>query len=119
MGFVHVKTAIQNPTQQGPARDVELLVDTGALFSMVPAAVLQSLGISPTEKMDFETANGQVMYRDLGYAWFRIDGRQALSPVIFGGDQDAAVLGVVTLETLRMEVDPVRKEIRPIRAKMY
>ena len=69
--------------------------------------------------MDFETASGQVIYRDIGYAWFRYNGRQALSPVVFGEEADASLLGVVTLETLRMEVDPVRNEIRPIRGKMY
>lgn len=119
MGFVHVKVAVQGLTPTAPSREVELLVDTGALFSMLPASVLESLGITRTEKMEFESAGGHVFTREVGYAWFRHNGRKALSPVIFGEEGDNPLLGVVTLETLRMEVDPVRNEIRPVRGKLY
>ncbi len=119
MGFVHVNVVIESPSEPGEGRTVKLLVDTGSLFSMLPASVLEALGIKRTEKVDFQTASGEVMYRDIGYAWIRYDGRQALTPVIFGGESDACLLGVVTLETLRMEVDPVRNEIRPVPGKMY
>jgi predicted aspartyl protease len=110
---------VESLTKPGQGRELELLVDTGALFSMLPAPTLEALGVKRTEKMEFETASGQVMTREIGYAWFRHNGRQALSPVIFGEEGDKSVLGVVTLETLRMEVDPVRNEIRPVRGKMY
>jgi len=119
VGFVHVKVAVAGLAASAPSRDVELLVDTGALFSMLPASILESLGVARSEKMEFETAGGQVITREVGYAWFRHNGRKALSPVIFGEESDKSLLGVVTLETLRMEVDPVRNEIRPVRGKLY
>jgi hypothetical protein len=40
----------------------------------------------------------------------------AISRVIFGEDGDAALMGVVALEALGLEVDPIRKQVR--RAKM-
>lgn len=119
MGFVHVDVMIESLARPGQGRRVKLLVDTGSLFSMLPASVLEGVGIKRTEKVDLETASGELMYRDIGYAWIRYDGRQALTPVIFGEESDASLLGVVTLETLRMEVDPVRNVIRPVPGKMY
>ncbi len=119
MGLVHVNAVIESPSKPGEGRTVKLLVDTGSLFSMLPASALEALGIKRTEKVDLETASGEIMYRDMGYAWIRCDGRQALTPVIFGEVGDASLLGVVTLEILRMEVDPVRNEIRPVPGKMY
>jgi predicted aspartyl protease len=119
VGFVQARITVEGLAQPAKKQEFELLVDTGALFSMLPAATLDALGVKRTEKMEFETASGQVMTREIGYAWFRHNGRQALSPVIFGEEGDKTVLGVVTLETLRMEVDPVRNEIRPVRGKMY
>ncbi len=119
MGFVFVKITVESPARPGHGQDVELLVDTGALFSMLPETTLKALGIKPSEEMEFETASGQLISRPVGYVWFRHNGRQALSPVVFGQEGDKSVLGVVTLETLRMEVDPVRSEIRPVPGRMY
>ncbi len=64
-------------------------------------------------------ANGQFIERNVGEARFFYDGRKSVSPVIFGEEGDAAVLGVVTLESLGLEVDPVRKQVRPTRLILY
>jgi predicted aspartyl protease len=100
-------------------RSLELMVDTGALYSIVPAKILLELGIIPLEKLDFEVADGNVIIRDVGEARFRVDGRRAVSPVIFGEESDASVLGVFSLEAMALQVDPVRKEILPIRRVLY
>jgi len=119
MGFVNTKISLEEVRHGGQRREVELLVDTGALYSMVPAALLRELGIQPVDRLEFEMANGQPIERDVGEARFFYDGRKAVSPVIFGEEDDAAVLGVVTLEAMGLEVDPVRKQIRPTRLLLY
>jgi len=119
MGFVSTKISLEEVRHGGQRREVELLVDTGALYSMVPAALLRELGIQPVDRLEFEMANGQPIERDVGEARFFYDGRKAVSPVIFGEEGDAAVLGVVTLEAMGLEVDPVRKQIRPTRLLLY
>ena len=110
---------LEEVRQGGQRREVELLVDTGALYSMVPAALLRELGIQPVDRLEFEMANGRTIERDVGEARFCYDGCKAVSPVIFGEEDDAAVLGVVTLEAMGLEVDPVRKQIRPTRLLLY
>jgi hypothetical protein len=46
MGYIRVKAQIANPLDRSRRKEVEVLVDTGAIYSMFPSSVLQSLGIS-------------------------------------------------------------------------
>ncbi len=119
MGFVNAKVSFEEIRQGGQRREVELLVETGALYSIVPGTLLRELGIQPVDKLEFEMANGQFIERNSGEARFFYDGRKGVSPIIFAEEGDAAVLGVVTLESLGLEVDPVRKQIRPTRLILY
>jgi clan AA aspartic protease len=119
MGFVSVKIGIEDINRPGSRREVDLLVDTGALYSIVPGTVLREMGIEPRQRHSFELADGTVIERDGGEARFLYDRRSAVSSVIFGERADTNVLGVVTLEELGLEVDPVRKEIRPARLILY
>jgi len=36
MGFTHVKISVQNPARRERGREVELLIDTGAVISVIP-----------------------------------------------------------------------------------
>lgn len=119
MGFVNAKFSLEDIRTGGLRREIELLVDTGALYSIVPGRLLRELGIQVVQKLEFELANGQPIQREVGEARFFYDGRKAVSPVIFGEEGDAAVLGVVALESMGLEVDPVKKQIRPTRLLLY
>jgi clan AA aspartic protease len=119
MGFIRTVVGLENVAKPAARRELELLVDTGALYSMVPGQILRELGVEPYQKMEFELADGTVMEREIGEVRFRLNGRRAVSVVIFGEEKDASVLGVVTLEAMGLEVDPVRKQLRPMRLIMY
>jgi predicted aspartyl protease len=95
---------------------VELLVNTGATISFVPAEVLTSLGIEPRwTGREFETASGAVIRRSVGSASLLIDGRETITPVVFGEPGDAEVLGAVALESLGFVVDPIARRLIPRR----
>ena len=113
MGFTYVKTEISNIYEPDKRDEVDLMVDTGAMFSIVPRPILSRCGISSEGREKFTLANGEVIERDVGYASFTIKQKRGISPVIFGEREDAAVLGAVTLEILGYEVDPVTKELKP------
>ena len=119
MGFTNVRVELENLFKKGVRKGVDLLVDTGALHSIVPGALLHELGIEPTQRLEFELADGRFIMRKVGEARFFYDGKEALSNVIFGEQDDAAVLGVVTLEQMGLEVDPVNKQVRPARLILY
>jgi predicted aspartyl protease len=91
-----------------------MLVDSGAVYSVVDVATLERLGISPTGTRTFILADGSEITRRTGAALFRVHGREGASTVIFGEPGDAPLLGVVTLEEVGLILDPLRRELRPM-----
>jgi predicted aspartyl protease len=95
--------------------DVDLVVDSGAIYSVVPAAVLRSIGVEPRALEVFHLADGQRVRRQIGDVRYEIGGRSGAAPVIFGRRGDASLLGVVTLEALGLRLDPLRRRLGPLR----
>lgn len=93
---------------------VKLLVDSGAIYSIIPSKTLSRLGIEPHGERSFMLADGTEITRRIGDATFIIDGNRGASPVIFGERGDAALLGVVSLEALGLMLDPIRRVLRPL-----
>ena len=114
MGLTHVYARVANPAQPKRAARVRFLVDSGAIYSLVPAPVLQRLGIRPHSSRTFLLADGTEITRAIGDAIFRIDDHRAASPVIFGEEDDAALLGTVSLESLGFVLDPIKRVLRPL-----
>jgi clan AA aspartic protease len=114
MGLTHVDLAIANPAHPEREARLQLLVDSGAAYSVVPSAILHGLGIQPTGQRRFVLADGTEIVRRTGVALFRFRGEEGGSTVIFGEDGDATLLGIVTLEELGLILDPVRRELRPM-----
>jgi predicted aspartyl protease len=89
-------------------------VDSGAVYSVVPSGTLKRLGIRPHSSRTFILADGTEITRGAGDATFRIDDARAASPVIFGESGDAALLGTVSLESLGLILDPMKRVLRPL-----
>lgn len=117
MGLTEVEVNIMGPDRAKSAT-VRLLVDSGATFSVVPGEILRSLGVEVDEVARLELANGEMVEREIGSAWFEFRQRRGASPVVFGQPGDASLLGTVTLECLRLALDPLRREIKPLRLLM-
>ena len=119
MGITTVSVRISNPADRTRALDAPMLVDSGAIFSVVPADELHALGIGP-EKMDrFSLADGRIVTRPVGIARFEVAGQTGGAPVVFGEPDDAWLLGALTLESLGLMLDPFKRELRPIRLLLY
>ena len=65
MGLTHVSVKVGNPANGRRAEDVRCLVDSGAVYSLVPRAVLRRLGIKPHSTREFVLSNGDVLRRRL------------------------------------------------------
>ena len=114
MGLTVLKLEVANPANPDVAETVEFLIDSGALYSMVPRSVLQRLGISPLTIQSFRLANGQAIERQIGVALFKYQGRVGGATVIFGEIDDGTLLGAFTLESMGLSLDPVRRELVPL-----
>ena len=113
MGFVSVKVTVSALVNGSRAAEIEFLVDTDAVYSLIPADQLKRLGVKPTSKKKFRQASGRAVSRQVGEARFRLGKSEGVSPVIFGRKGDKPLLGVVTLEVLGLAVDPVRQKLKP------
>lgn len=89
----------------------DVLVDTGSEYNWLPSSLLESLGIVPDRIERFETADGRILERDLGFAMVRAGGRSTPTLVVFANDNDMVLLGAIALEGLNLRVDLVRRQL--------
>ncbi|HKY08704.1 MAG TPA: aspartyl protease [Candidatus Binatia bacterium] len=113
MGITEVDVELTNPRDQARWQTVQLVADTGAIFSVIPKAVLDGLGITPYAEETFQLADGSEIRRPLGDVFVRIDGKARTIPTIFGEPNDTPILGVTALEILGFTVDPRTRRLEP------
>ena len=111
--FINVR--VGNPLNGRRTEEVSCLVDSGAVYSLIPGAVLRALDIEPHSTRDFVLADGQIVRRRLATATFEYEGRRGDSMVIVGEPGDDPLLGATTLEAFGLVLDPFRRELRPMK----
>ena len=114
MGLTYIRATVVNPAKPRRSTRLKFLVDSGALYSVVPSTVLRRLGIKSGSSRTFILADGTEVKRLIGQALFRINGDEGASPVIFGEEGDSVLLGSVSLEALGFMLDPLKRELRPL-----
>ena len=114
MGLTVLELEVANPATPEVGEKVEFLIDSGAIYSVVPAPILERLGIRPLVEQTFRLADGSKIVRRKGGAVFRHGERVGVADVIFGEEGDSTLLGAFTLEALGLSLDPLRRELRPL-----
>jgi len=94
---------------------VKFLIDSGAVYSLVPGKVLRRLCLRPYRHLDFSLADGTTVSRKVGDAYFEFQGQSGPAPVIFGEEHDEPLLGATTLESLGLVLDPFKRQLIPMR----
>ncbi|MHC4253941.1 MAG: aspartyl protease family protein [Planctomycetota bacterium] len=137
MGITYIEATVTGPG--GEKRDVNFLVDSGAVYSLLPHDVWQALGLSPKRTQTFTMADGSPIDRGISECHIALaldqeprpqrprptgPERRPLeapllieghTPVILGEPGDEALLGVVTLEVLGLVFDPFKRTLHPMR----
>ncbi len=111
MGLFRIRGVVYSLEDERRSQEMELVVDTGATYPVVPASVAEHLGIRPSE--DLTLANGTRLPRKVGWAGLAYDGRKTQTRIVFGEAVDVPLLGAFALEGLGAEVDPVARTLRP------
>ena len=114
MGLTFLEIEVGSPSAPEITERVEFLIDSGAVHSVVPAPVLERVGIEPLTEQEFRLANGAKITRRKGIGLFRYGERVGGADVIFGEEGDSNLLGVTTLEALGLVLDPIKRELRPL-----
>ena len=91
----------------------DVMVDTGSEYNWMPEDELAELGVVPVRVDRFETADGRIIERPIGFAMIFAGGRSAPSIVVFAQAGEMTLLGAHGLEGLNLRVDLVRRELVP------
>ena len=111
MGTVHAKVTFFS-ADRTRSETLELVVDTGSLYTWIPEETAARLGIQSMRIRRFRTIDGSVVERHVGDCRIRCEDEESYSPVVFGRAGDASVLGETALEVLGLEVDPPNRRLK-------
>lgn len=115
MGLTTQKLVVKETRRARRKASVKFLIDSGAVYSLVPRATLKRLGIRPHRTLDFALADGTTITRKAGDAYFELHGEGGAAPVIFGEQGDEPLLGATTLESIGLVLDPFKRRLIPMR----
>jgi clan AA aspartic protease len=114
MGLTILDVEVGNPANPTVTKKIEFLIDSEAIYSVVPAPILEKLGIKPISTHEFRLADGTKIVRKKGIALFKYGDRIGGADVIFGEEGDSVLLGAFTLEALGLALDPLKRELKPL-----
>ena len=103
--------AIHSANERRVLKDV--MVDTGSEYNWIPVVTLHELGVEPVRVDRFETADGRILEREIGFALFFAAGRSSPAIAVFALPGDMILLGAHGLEGMNLRVDLVRRELVP------
>jgi len=113
MGITFVVVTVSNPAKPKKSASHDFLVDSGALYSVMPAKDLKALGIKPNSSEEFILANGEKIKKQVGNALFEFQGKVRAAPIIFG-DEGIYLLGATTLESRGLIIDPINRQLKAL-----
>ena len=114
MGFTYTKVLVYHPTEWEREKEVELLVDTGAMVSVIPHQVLTEVGIKPIAKQRVLAFGGGVIEREVGHVGIKVEDTRGGALVAFGEEGDTPILGIPVLESMGYQVDPVTGKLKKV-----
>ena len=114
MGLTVLSVEVGNPANPEVREKLDFLIDSGAIYSVVPTPILEKLGIKPVAVQEFRLADGSKIMRKKGIALFKYQNQIGGADVIFGEEGDSLLLGAFTLEALGLALDPLKRELRPM-----
>src|SRR5262245_51916611 len=115
MGLTSVEAIVANPLKGKRRGHVKLLVDSGAVYSVLPQRVWKCLGLKAKREVGLGLADAASIKRGVAEARFVISGVDAVSPALLGRSKDEPLLGAVTLGSLGLMLNPLTLQLLPMR----
>ena len=106
--------------QAGSERSLELtgIVDTGASYTVVPASILDELGIERERSVNFTLADGSQRRMDVGWVVMDLEGQTGSVYIVFGRENSPILLGAMALETFALAADAKNRRLIPGQATL-
>ncbi len=114
MSTFNVQATFIHPEHRERSIVLDLLVDTGAFYTLLPAEVVVELGLPTPEARTVEFANGQREVLRMGEVRVRLGELERPTLFFAGAPGCRALLGAFTLEAFALAADPVHQRLIPI-----
>jgi clan AA aspartic protease len=112
MGLTYIAGTVTG--KKGKKATIEFLVDSGAIYSLLPEKDWKAIGLKPKRSMTFTLADGTHVKRDVSECHISLPQGEGHTPVILGEPGDDALLGAVTLEVLGLVLNPFNRTLQPM-----
>jgi predicted aspartyl protease len=114
MGLTYIEGTATGPT--GKKVNLQFMVDSGATYTLLPEKDWLEIQLKPTaDPLIFTLADGTKMEREVSKCLVSLPQGEYVTPVILGKGDDEALLGAVTLEELRLILNPFNRQLQPMR----
>ena len=115
MSTFTVEATLIHPEHRERAVTAAFLVDTGAFHSLLPAEIVERLGLEAEEDFEGVLASGEPVVHKLGEVRMRLDGRERTTSFVAGPSGCSPLLGSVTLGAFALAADPRHQRLVPAR----
>lgn len=113
MGLTYIEGTVIGPT--GKHAELKFLVDSGAMYTLVPYNVWREIELVPADSVTCTLADGTEVERKVSECRITLPQGERHTPVTLGEKDDEALLGTVTLEELRWVLNPFTRQLQPMR----
>jgi predicted aspartyl protease len=118
MGLTFVDLRVARLDDETKSIVDQFLIDSGASLTVLPEQIWKALGIEPTSSIRIRLADGRVSTRPTGFAMVTYEDNTVPSRVILGEPDDSKLLGVVTLEEMGLQLDPLKRTLSAAEFRM-
>ena len=96
----------------------EAMVDTGAVFTMLPEDIIAGFTPIAQDNQRFRLADGSRVEYPVGYMRLRFEHREVIAPVIVAPEGVTPLLGATALENALLGVDSHNERLIPIEGSL-
>ena len=118
VGTFKADFVIRNRMETGISETLSGVVDIGASYTVVPAPILDELGIERERTVNFTLADGSQRRMDVGWVQMELEGQSGHVYVVFGRDNGPILLGAMALETFALAADAKNRRLIPAQATL-
>lgn len=114
MSTFTVQATLTHPERRERSTVIDLIVDTGATYTFLPAEVVAELGLpAPYERPAVLASGERTVYR-VGEVRIRLADEERVTVFFAGPPGSRPLLGAVTLEQFGLAADPVHRQLFPV-----
>ena len=114
MSTFAIQALLANPSDPERRATTELLVDTGATYSLLPEEVVRRLGLATPWQRTATLASGEDVTYAMGQVLIRLNGEEMATVFLAGPPSCQGLIGAVTLEEFALAADPVHCRLVPV-----